>query len=61
MDGQFDQCDLTFRQLRQVEESIIKSMCALYHGRINYPGGRETDQFETETSQPSPQPKTASA
>jgi putative nucleotidyltransferase with HDIG domain len=61
MDGQFDQCDLTFRQLRQVEESIIKSMCALYHGRINYPGGRETDQFETDTSQPSPQPKTASA
>ena len=61
MDGQFDQCDLTFRELRQVEESIIKSMCALYHGRINYPGGRETDQFESDSEQPAPSPQAKSA
>lgn len=37
MDGQFDECDLTFRELRIIEDSIIKSMCAVYHSRISYP------------------------
>ncbi|HMN94966.1 MAG TPA: HDIG domain-containing protein [Phycisphaerales bacterium] len=37
-DGQFDECDLTLRELTLIEESIIKSVCAIYHGRISYPG-----------------------
>ena len=37
MDGQYDQCDLTFRELGLIEESTIKSLCAIYHGRISYP------------------------
>lgn len=36
-DGQFDRSDLTFRELGMVEDSIIKSVCAIYHGRISYP------------------------
>ena len=36
-DGQFDQSDLTFRELGKIEDSIIKSMCAIYHSRISYP------------------------
>jgi hypothetical protein len=24
-----------------IEDSIIKSLCAIYHSRIAYPGGRE--------------------
>ncbi len=38
MDGQFDQCDLTFRDLQLVVESISKAVAAIYHGRISYPG-----------------------
>ncbi|MFO0893504.1 MAG: HDIG domain-containing protein [Phycisphaerales bacterium] len=36
-DGQFDECPMTFRELRAVEDSLAKSLCALYHGRISYP------------------------
>ena len=36
-DGQFDECPLSFRELHTVEDSIIKSLCAIYHGRIAYP------------------------
>ena len=42
-DGQFDECPLSFRELHAVEDSIIKSLCAIYHGRIAYP----TRQAET--------------
>ena len=37
MDGQFDECGLTLKQLRVVETSLIKSLTALYHGRVKYP------------------------
>jgi putative nucleotidyltransferase with HDIG domain len=40
-DGQYDQCDLTFRELGLIEESTIKSLCAIYHGRITYPSQKE--------------------
>jgi len=37
-DGQFNDCDLTLRELTRIEESLIKSVCAIYHGRISYAG-----------------------
>ncbi|MEM8679791.1 MAG: HDIG domain-containing metalloprotein [Planctomycetota bacterium] len=37
MDGQFDQCGLTLKELRQIEDSLVKSITAMYHGRIKYP------------------------
>lgn len=37
-DGQFDNCDITLRELNLVEKSLIKSLCAIHHGRIKYPG-----------------------
>lgn len=37
MDGQFDDCGLTLRELAQVEDAVIKGLCAIYHGRIAYP------------------------
>ncbi len=40
-DGQLDDCDLTFRELRVIEDSIVKSLCAIYHSRIAYPGSRD--------------------
>lgn len=36
-DGQFDRCDLTFRELSIIEDAISKSLIAQYHGRIAYP------------------------
>jgi hypothetical protein len=56
-DGQFDECPLSFKELRTVEDSIIKSLSAIYHGRIAYP----TKQSETETPEKSTAAKTATA
>ena len=36
-DGQFSDCDITLRELRRVEESLVKSLCTFYHGRVAYP------------------------
>ncbi len=36
-DGQFDQCSLTLQQLRVIENSLIKSLNAMYHARVKYP------------------------
>jgi putative nucleotidyltransferase with HDIG domain len=36
-DGQFDECDLTLRELSQIEASISKSLAAHYHSRMAYP------------------------
>jgi len=40
LDGQFDECSLTLSEIRSVEESLIKSLIAIYHGRIKYPEQR---------------------
>ena len=36
-DGQFDESGLTLRELRTIEESMVKSVTAIYHGRVKYP------------------------
>ncbi len=36
-DGQFDECDLSLRELSQIEASISKTLAAHHHGRIAYP------------------------
>lgn len=36
-DGQFDDCDLTLRELSLIEASMSKFLAAHYHGRIAYP------------------------
>jgi putative nucleotidyltransferase with HDIG domain len=37
-DDQLDECDLTLRELTQIRESMIRSLIAIYHSRIDYPG-----------------------
>lgn len=39
-DGQFDECGLTFAQLADVKDSLVKSVTAIYHARIKYPGSQ---------------------
>lgn len=38
LDGQLDQCDLTFTDLERITSSFVKSLSAMYHRRIDYPG-----------------------
>lgn len=40
LDDQFDECSLTLSEIRIVEESLIKSLIAIYHGRVKYPEQR---------------------
>lgn len=43
-DGQFDECDLSLRELSQIEASISKTLAAHYHSRIAYP--KASDESE---------------
>ncbi|MCG8451008.1 MAG: HDIG domain-containing protein, partial [Pirellulales bacterium] len=38
MDGQFDECGLTLEEVHKIGESLVKSLTAMYHGRVKYPG-----------------------
>ncbi len=42
-DGQFNECDLTMKELNRIETSLTKSLCAMYHGRIAYPTRLDAD------------------
>lgn len=37
-DDQLEECDLTLRELTQIREAMIRSLVAIYHSRIDYPG-----------------------
>ncbi len=37
MDGQLDECELTLKEVHQIEASLTKSLCAIYHSRVSYP------------------------
>ncbi len=40
LDGQFDDCGLTLEDLELIEQSLVKSLTAVYHGRVKYPDQR---------------------
>ncbi len=54
-DGQFDECDLSLRELSQIEASISKTLTAHYHSRIAYPNQpdmpEETESQDEQTEQ----------
>jgi putative nucleotidyltransferase with HDIG domain len=39
-DRQFDECGLTFKQLELIKRSLTKSLAAIYHNRLKYPGSQ---------------------
>jgi putative nucleotidyltransferase with HDIG domain len=41
LDGQLDECDLTFADLALVEESFMRVLVTRFHSRIRYPGQAE--------------------
>ncbi len=36
-DGQFNECPITIEQLKIIQDSLIKSLNAMYHARVKYP------------------------
>src|SRR5206468_9177392 len=36
-DGQFDECDLTLRDLDRIREAFIAQLLGMYHRRVEYP------------------------
>jgi putative nucleotidyltransferase with HDIG domain len=36
-DGQFDDCDLTLRDVHRIEQSLIKTLLSIHHVRVAYP------------------------
>jgi putative nucleotidyltransferase with HDIG domain len=37
-DGQLDECDVTFREIALIRDSLINALEGMYHHRISYPG-----------------------
>jgi len=54
-DGQFDECDLTLRELNVIVEAVSRTLAAVYHGRIAYP----TNTMPTGTISGAASPRTA--
>jgi putative nucleotidyltransferase with HDIG domain len=50
LDGQFNDCDLSMRELQQLERTCVKSLLSIYHGRIAYPSSAQIQ----EAAAPSP-------
>ncbi len=40
LDGQFDECNVTLKQLRLIHDCLVKSLTAMYNGRVKYPDQR---------------------
>lgn len=40
-DGQFDECDLSMKELRKIERTICESLNGMFHSRIEYPDEKE--------------------
>ena len=40
LDGQLDECGLSLQEVRTVQDSLVKSLTAVYHGRVKYPDQR---------------------
>ena len=51
LDGQFDECDLTMRDLERIKSALSKTLQSFYHGRIAYPSTRAVTQ-SPQTPQP---------
>lgn len=62
-DGQLDDADLTIEELSRINESFVRTLTTMYHGRIAYPRDEENedenDLFLAERPAPGAGPKAA--
>jgi putative nucleotidyltransferase with HDIG domain len=54
-DGQLDECDLSLRELTKIRETVITSLTAIYHARIDYPGFNPPSLDPSESVLPRPE------
>ncbi len=38
LDGQLEECDLTFADLEKIEAALLRTLTSMYHHRVEYPG-----------------------
>ena len=38
LDDQFTECDLTFTDLERIKANFLRTLCSIYHHRVDYPG-----------------------
>src|SRR5699024_8945834 len=43
-DGQFDECDITFRELHTIAHTICETLNGIFHSRIEYPEMKDFKQ-----------------
>ncbi|MEE9274948.1 MAG: HDIG domain-containing metalloprotein, partial [bacterium] len=43
-DGQFDECDLTLRDLGGIQESFLRVLAGMYHHRVGYPDPKTSER-----------------
>ncbi|MFC1692829.1 HDIG domain-containing metalloprotein [Candidatus Latescibacterota bacterium] len=46
MEGELDECDITLKDLHNIEESFLPVLVAAHHGRIEYPWQKENGEPE---------------
>ena len=51
LDGQFDECSLKMDQIHTIEESLVKSLIAVYHGRVKYPDQQATPRESSRSTE----------
>jgi hypothetical protein len=52
LDGQLDECNLTMADLKKIEDSFVKTLTNMYHSRIRYPAGPDSQKTEAEETGP---------
>lgn len=58
MDGQFDNCDLTLRELSTICDSISKTVSSIYHGRVRYASTSDSPEETKAVTPPKPESST---
>lgn len=52
VDGQLDECPLTLRDLKMIQEVFTRTLCATLHARIEYPKDPKTAREQKEPKEP---------
>ena len=46
IDGQLEECDLTLRDLHNIQESFVRNLMAIFHTRIQYPAPEASESCD---------------
>ena len=47
-DGQFEECDLSTRDIARIRETLVESLTASFHTRLQYPWQKEAEEGKKE-------------